>query len=210
VLTRQRRDEFGVYIHVPFCRHRCDYCAFATWSDRDHVILDYMAALRVDVERAVSRGMERVDTVFVGGGTPTRVPPELLMECLASLPLADGAEVTVECNPDDVSLDMMRAYRDGGVNRVSLGVQSMVPHVLHSLGRTHQPANVRSAVDFAREAGIDRVNLDIIYGVAGESADDWRTTVENAIALAPTHVSAYGLTIRSWNTVGGHAGPAPR
>lgn len=191
------RDEFGVYIHVPFCRHRCDYCAFATWSDRDHAILDYMSALRADIKRAVGGGLPRVDTVFVGGGTPTRVPAELLMECIGSLPLATGAEVTVECNPDDVTLDMMRTYRDGGVNRISLGVQSMVPHVLQSLGRTHDPANVRNAADAVHEAEISRLNLDVIYGVAGESVDDWRTTVENAIALEPTHVSAYGLTIEA-------------
>jgi oxygen-independent coproporphyrinogen-3 oxidase len=190
-------DEFGVYIHVPFCRHRCDYCAFATWSDRDHVILDYMAALRADIARTVAGGMARVDTVFVGGGTPTRVPAELLMECLAELPLSDDAEVTVECNPDDVSLDVMRAYCDGGVNRISLGVQSMVPHVLQSLGRTHNPVNVQSAVEAVRGAGIEHLNLDIIYGVAGESVADWRYTVENVMALSPTHISAYGLTIEA-------------
>ena len=185
---------FGVYIHIPFCRHRCDYCAFATWTDRDHVIGDYLDALRIDIARA---SLDPVTSVFVGGGTPTRVPADGLASVLAVIPLARGAEVTVECNPDDVTVEMMRTYAAAGVNRVSIGVQSMVPPVLASLGRTHVPANVRHAVAAVREAGIPTFNLDIIYGGAGESLDDWRVTLEGVLALQPPHVSAYALTIEA-------------
>lgn len=195
---------FGVYIHVPFCRHRCDYCAFATWSDRDHVISDYLDALRVDIARAVTRGLNRVDTVFVGGGTPNRVPADGLMECLAALPLATDAEVTVECNPDEVTLDSLLVYASAGVNRISLGVQSMQPHVLAALGRTHEPANVERAVAIVRESGIQEMNLDIIYGAAGESLDDWTQTVERTVKLSPTHVSAYGLTVEAGTPLAEH------
>jgi putative oxygen-independent coproporphyrinogen III oxidase len=185
---------FGVYIHIPFCRHRCDYCAFATWTDRDHLIGDYLAALRADIEAAA---LPPVTSVFVGGGTPTRVPAVDLAEVLSVVPLAGGAEVTVECNPDDVTHEMMRTYAAAGINRVSLGVQSMVPSVLASLGRTHLPANVERAVEATRAAGIATFNLDIIYGGAGETLADWRATLEGVLALRPPHVSAYALTIEA-------------
>lgn len=189
-------DTFGVYLHVPFCRHRCDYCAFATWDDKDDVVPAYMDALLADTRRAAV-DMGPVDTVFVGGGTPTRVPAQSLMDVIAALPLAPGAEVTVECNPDDVTDNMMAAFADGGVNRVSIGVQAMVPHVLATLGRTHDPDNVVRAVESARRAGVHNVNVDLIYGTAGESIADWERTVRTALSLAPTHLSAYGLTVEA-------------
>lgn len=185
---------FGVYVHIPFCSRRCDYCAFATWTDRDHLQERYLRALAVDIARHVDRP---VTSVFVGGGTPTRVDPALLAAALAAIPLADGAEVTVECNPDDVTAEMLRTYASAGVDRVSIGVQSMVPHVLASLGRWHAPANVVAAVDAIREVGLRSWNLDIIYGAAGETVDDWRRTVEAVAALDPPHVSAYALTVEA-------------
>jgi putative oxygen-independent coproporphyrinogen III oxidase len=185
---------FGVYIHIPFCRHRCDYCAFATWTDRDHVIDDYLDALRHDIDRAE---LGPVSSVFVGGGTPTRVPATDLASVLDAIPLAADAEVTVECNPDDVTVEMMQTYVAAGVNRVSLGVQSMVPSVLAALGRTHVPANVHRAVEAVRVAGLPTFNLDIIYGGAGESLNDWQATLDGVLALRPPHVSAYALTIEA-------------
>jgi oxygen-independent coproporphyrinogen-3 oxidase len=189
-----RPEPFGVYIHIPFCRHRCDYCAFATWTDRDHVIDDYLDALRLDIERA---SLPPVASVFVGGGTPTRVPAAGLAAVLDVIELADGAEVTVECNPDDVTPEMMKTYAAAGVNRVSIGVQSMVPSVLASLGRTHLPTNVAQAVSAVRAAGISTFNLDIIYGGAGETLDQWKATLRGVLALEPPHVSAYALTIEA-------------
>lgn len=185
---------FGVYLHVPFCAHRCDYCAFATWTDRGHLVHRYLDAVRADIVRAT---MPMATSVFVGGGTPTLVPADALAEVIESIPVANGAEVTVECNPDDVTVQMLRTYRQAGVNRVSIGVQSMVGHVLASLGRTHVPDNVRRAVDAVREAGIPTFNLDLIYGAAGESLDDWRATLDAALALDPPHVSAYALTVEA-------------
>ena len=136
-----------------------------------------------------------VTSIFGGGGTPSLVPPEDLVAVLDAVPRRAGCEVTVECNPDTVTPELVEAYASGGVNRVSLGVQSMVDHVLHGLGRTHDPANVRRAVGLVRAAGIPTFNLDLIYGGAGESVDDWRRTVEDALALNPPHVSAYALTV---------------
>lgn len=189
--------DFGVYVHVPFCRHRCDYCAFATFTDRDHLMVRYVEAVRADVQRARAEGMPAADTVFVGGGTPTRLDPRLLMSILDEVPCVSDAEVTVECNPDDVSDEMFAIYVDHGVNRVSFGVQSMQSHVLAALGRTHDPDNVRRGVDAARRAGLTNFNLDVIYGARGESVADWERTIRSVVELDPPHVSAYGLTVEA-------------
>lgn len=186
----------GVYVHIPFCASRCDYCAFATWTDRHHLTGEYLRALGRQIDRAVDAGeLEPVTSVFVGGGTPTLVPADELVAVLARIPLAPGAEVTVEANPDSVTAESLATYRAGGVTRMSFGVQSMVPHVLDALGRTHDPDNVERAVAGARAAGFDTFNLDLIMGGAGESVDDWAATLEAVVALDPPHVSAYCLTV---------------
>ena len=190
-------DPFGVYIHIPFCTKRCDYCAFATWTDRPHLIGAYLEALRADIAAAVSGGMKPATSVFVGGGTPSLVPAEGLAAVLAAIPLVADAEVTVECNPDDVTPALFETYARAGVTRVSIGVQSMVPHVLAKLGRTHDPANVHRAVAAARSVGLATFNLDVIYGTAGETLADWRTTLEGILELDPPHVSAYALTVEA-------------
>jgi putative oxygen-independent coproporphyrinogen III oxidase len=180
---------------VPFCAARCDYCAFATWTDRHDLQDAYLEACRLDVERHVEAGMPLATSVFVGGGTPSLVAPSALARVLAAIPRAPGCEVTVECNPDTVTAELAAVYAEVGVNRVSLGVQSMVHHVLASLGRTHSPANVGRAVELVRSVGIDAFNVDLIYGAAGETLDDWRRTLELALELEPPHVSAYALTV---------------
>ena len=188
---------FGVYVHIPFCASKCEYCAFATWTDRHHLVDVYLAAVRTEIAQAVDAGLPVADTVFVGGGTPTLVPADGLASVIASIPVREGSEVTVECNPDDVTVDLLNTYRAAGVNRVSLGVQSMSAHVLASLGRTHDQANVERAVQAIKESGMPSFNLDLIYGAAGESVDDWQATVEAALAFEPPHISAYGLTVEA-------------
>ncbi|CAN5884867.1 radical SAM family heme chaperone HemW [soil metagenome] len=187
---------FGLYLHVPFCRHRCHYCAFATWTDRHHLAERYLAACRRQITEAVAGGLPPVSSVFVGGGTPTLVDPHRLVDVLAAAPLAPDAEVTVECNPDDLTAGLARTYAAGGVTRLSVGVQSMVPEVLVALGREHDPANVRRAADAAHAAGL-RFNVDLVYGAKGETLDDWCATLDAAIALEPAHVSAYALTVEA-------------
>jgi oxygen-independent coproporphyrinogen-3 oxidase len=196
-MTVATEHPFGVYVHIPFCRSKCDYCAFATWTDRHHLTDAYVSALRDEIGAAVAEGMPVATSVFVGGGTPSMLEGELLSGLIAAIPVVDGAEVTVECNPDDVTVDLMRAYVRAGVNRVSLGVQSMAAHVLGSLGRTHDRRNVERAVAAVREAGMPTFNLDLIYGAAGESPADWEATVSSALVLEPPHVSAYALTIEA-------------
>jgi oxygen-independent coproporphyrinogen-3 oxidase len=139
--------------------------------------------------------MPPATSVFFGGGTPSLVPAADLMAVLDAVPRVAGAEVTVECNPDTVTAELLARYRDHGVTRVSLGVQSMVPHVLALLGRTHDPANVLRAVEAVRDAGLPTFNVDVIYGTVGETREDWEATLIAVLALAPPHVSAYGLTV---------------
>jgi putative oxygen-independent coproporphyrinogen III oxidase len=185
---------FGVYVHVPFCTRRCDYCAFATWDDRHHLVGAYVDALVAEITRAE---VPAATSVFFGGGTPSLLTPAQLGAVLDAISRVPGAEVTVECNPDTLDLAKLRGYRDVGVDRISLGVQSMVPHVLAVLGREHDPANVERAAHDLRAAGFATWNMDLIYGSVAESVDDWRATLERALALDPPHVSAYGLTVEA-------------
>lgn len=200
----------GVYVHVPFCSVRCGYCDFNTYTadelgGTDGPVGSSRAsfaegALReLDLaHRVLGHGAPAVSTVFVGGGTPTLLPAADLVRVLGGIRerfgLATDAEVTAEANPDSVTPSSLTTLREGGFTRVSIGMQSAVPAVLATLDRTHDPANVARAVAAARDAGL-AVSLDLIYGTPGESLEDWRASLEAAIALRPDHVSAYALTV---------------
>ena len=163
----------------------------------------YAAACRSELEAAVAAGMPEASSVFFGGGTPSLLPAELLVGILDAIPVAAGAEITVECNPDTVTDGLLRSYRAAGVNRLSFGVQSMVAHVLAGLGRTHEPDAVLTAVAAARGAGFANWSVDLIFGAAGETDDDWRRTLDQVLALDPPHVSAYALTIEAGTPLAG-------
>jgi putative oxygen-independent coproporphyrinogen III oxidase len=189
---------FGVYVHVPFCASRCDYCAFATWTDRDELMVAYAEACATELRRATrDEGLAPATSVYVGGGTPSRLPAALLAEILGAVVMAPDAEITAECNPEDATSERFARWRDAGVNRVSFGVQSMVPHVLESLGRRHGTTQVARAVALAAEAGFASVNVDIIMGAVAETDADIETTLDAVLALTPRpdHVSAYALTV---------------
>jgi len=197
---------FGVYLHVPFCRARCDYCAFATYTDRDELMVRYVDACAAEIERAGERGeLPPATSVFVGGGTPSRLPADELCRLLGAVPTAPGAEVTVECNPEDADAARFAAYRGAGVNRLSFGVQSTVPHVLAALGRRHGSHDGRRAVELAAEAGMASCNVDLIFGVAGETAADWARTLADVLSFdpVPPHVSAYALTVEPGTPLAG-------
>jgi coproporphyrinogen III oxidase-like Fe-S oxidoreductase len=189
---------YGVYVHIPFCRARCDYCAFATYTDRDHLMESYAAACLVELGRAgAEEGMPPASSVFFGGGTPSRLPADLLVEILDAVPRRPGAEVTVECNPEDADPSRLAAYRVGGVTRVSLGVQSTVPHVLAGLGRRHGSDQVVEAARAVAGAGFGSWSMDLIIGGAGETDADWERSLEDVLGLEspPPHLSAYSLTV---------------
>jgi oxygen-independent coproporphyrinogen-3 oxidase len=200
----------GVYVHVPFCRVRCGYCDFTTWTadelgpDAGASRAGYVDAALAEADLAVRvldrAGLPRrpLSTVFLGGGTPTELPAADLARLLAGLAdrfgLAAGAEVTTEANPDSVTPESLAGLAAAGYTRVSVGMQSAVPHVLAVLDRTHDPRRIPEVVRWARHAGL-AVSLDLIYGTPGESPADWRASLEVAVAAAPDHVSAYALTV---------------
>jgi putative oxygen-independent coproporphyrinogen III oxidase len=200
---------FGIYVHVPFCRTRCGYCDFNTYtaselgSGASAVGPTTYAKLAVEELRAARQALGARDlpvrTVFFGGGTPTLLPPSDLGAILTTIRTEFGldpaAEVTTEANPDSVDLESLTALREEGFNRVSFGMQSAVPHVLATLDRTHDPERVPAAVAWAREAGFGAVSLDLIYGTPGESLADWRRSIEAAVSMSPDHISAYALVV---------------
>ncbi|MDQ1203682.1 radical SAM family heme chaperone HemW [Microbacterium sp. SORGH_AS_0862] len=196
--------DFGVYIHVPYCRVRCGYCDFNTYTAdelRGHRRDDYPDDLSREIAlatRVLADVPRPAQTVFFGGGTPTLLSSAALGSMLHAVRegfgIAEGAEITVEANPDSVTPASLAELADAGVTRVSIGMQSSVPHVLAALDRTHDPANVAAAVAGARAAGLD-VSVDLIYGAPGESLADWRASVDAALALEPDHLSAYALII---------------
>ena len=198
---------FHAYVHIPFCKVRCGYCDFNTYtaselegakqSDYTDILI---AEIKFSEQVMANAGLPRrkLSTVFFGGGTPTLLPAADLVRILSSLREAfefvTGAEITTEANPDTVTAEYLRELRDGGFNRVSFGMQSSVPSVLATLERTHNPANVAVGVAAAKELAM-RTSVDLIYGAPGETLDEWRESVNVAIEMQPDHISAYALIV---------------
>jgi len=200
------RRPFGFYVHVPFCVSRCGYCDFNTYTAAELVggasrdSYPGQAAAEVRLARRVLGAADvPVSSVFIGGGTPTVLPPERLGEILRVIDgefgLAPGAEVTVEANPETVTEQDLVHLRDHGVSRMSFGMQSAQPHVLAVLDRVHEPGRPAQCVGWARAAGFEHVSLDLIYGTPGETDADWRRSLEAALAAGPDHISAYALIV---------------
>ena len=196
---------FGVYVHIPFCRHRCHYCDFNTYEGQDELHESYVDALVADIMRT-PQPERPATTVFFGGGTPTLLPPESLVRILRAIEerigVTSGAEITTEANPETVDERAFEALLEGGFNRFSLGVQSMAPNVLEGLGRTHSGARALRALADARRAGATDVNLDLIYGSVWERPGDWERTLNEVLATEPDHISAYALTIEEGTPLG--------
>ena len=190
---------FGVYVHIPFCLHRCLYCDFNTYEDLDALHGPYVDALEREI--VGSPQSPPATSVFFGGGTPTLLPPTALARILAAIRshigMEEGAEVTVEANPETVDARAFEALLAAGVNRFSIGVQSLEPGVLERLGRRHSTAAAIAAVRAARSAGVEDLNIDLIYGSPWETTSAWDHTLARAIELEPDHVSAYALTVES-------------
>ena len=197
---------FGVYVHVPFCRTRCGYCDFNTYTATELGGGASQAAYPGLVHREIGlaaqvlpRTNTKVSTVFFGGGTPTLLKPAELGGILRKLDdafgLHENAEVTVEANPETVDAATLGQLRSQGVSRISFGMQSSEPHVLRILDRQHEPGRPQRCARWAREAGFEHVSLDLIYGTPGESDDDWRRSLDAALAAEPDHISAYALIV---------------
>ncbi|MFM2096288.1 MAG: hypothetical protein RIS70_3412 [Planctomycetota bacterium] len=196
---RRGKTPRAAYVHVPFCRHRCGYCNFTLVAGRDDLMPEYIRAIELELAELEAPGQapREVDTIFLGGGTPTHLPPAMLTNLLEVVrhrfALATGAEFSVEANPLDMTPERVDRLQAAGVTRISLGAQSFDADKLRVLERDHDAVAIRSAVDLARSAGF-HVAIDLIFGVPGESPEMWRRDLEEAVALQPDHLSTYGLT----------------
>lgn len=202
-LTVTPGTAFGIYVHVPFCASRCGYCDFNTYTPTELGTMTprrWLTALRQELERAdTAVGAVPVDTVFVGGGTPSLLGSDGLAEVLDAVrehfALAPGAEVTTEANPESTSPEFFAAIRAAGYTRVSLGMQSAAPRVLAVLDRVHSPGRAPAAAREARAAGFEHVSIDLIYGTPGESDADLTASVDAALDAGVDHLSAYALVV---------------
>jgi putative oxygen-independent coproporphyrinogen III oxidase len=189
---------FGVYVHIPFCRHRCHYCDFNTYEGQDDLHAAYVDALAREVQQC-SLDTRVVSSIFFGGGTPTLLPVPHLRRLLSAIKerfqVASDAEITIEANPETVEEASFEALLEAGFNRFSIGIQSLAPGVLAQLGRRHDSETALAALHAARRAGVENLNADLIYGSPWESAQDWHSTLESVVELGPEHLSAYALTI---------------
>ena len=210
----------SLYLHIPFCQRKCPYCDFNTYAGLNRLFEPFTAALTREIaEAGAARGRPAVRTLFLGGGTPTVLPAALLARiidaCRAAFDLLPDAEITSEANPGTVDVSRFTALRQMGINRLSMGVQSFDPAELTFLGRIHSAGEAATAFQAARAAGFDNINLDFIYGLPDQSPTTWRRTLEQAIALAPEHLSLYSLTIEEgtpfgeWAAAGRLAQPSP-
>lgn len=190
------RQRAGIYVHIPFCRHRCTYCAFNTYAGLDRLIPDYIEALCAELASAPPA---RAETLYFGGGTPSLLSPEQVEAVLRAVDSAFGlpsdAEVTIEANPGTVDAGRLRRLRQLGVSRLSLGVQSAHADELRLLSRLHTWDQAVEAVRAAREAGFENINLDLIYGLPGQTRSRWERSLKAVLALSPEHLSLYALSV---------------
>ena len=208
-------SNLAFYVHIPYCVRRCGYCDFNTYTpaelsisnDLSETSRSYIDLLIKELEFArETTGLAVVPTIFFGGGTPTLMESADLGRVISAISdhyeLSPHAEITTEANPDTVTKEKLASLREAGFNRISFGMQSAVPHVLKSLDRTHNPENVLKATTWAREVGFNEVSVDLIYGTAGESLADWELTIDTALSLPISHISAYALIVESGTKLG--------
>jgi oxygen-independent coproporphyrinogen-3 oxidase len=195
-------EGISLYLHIPFCTHRCSYCDFNTYAGQEKWIPDYIAALRTEIAQvsaACPHPLPPVHTIFFGGGTPSLIPAKLLAEVMQTIhthfDVHTDAEVTLEANPGTVSAESLTQLRAAGFNRLSMGMQSVNPEELTMLERQHDSFDVIQAVKWARQAGFDNINLDLIFGIPGQSLETWQHSLDFAAGLRPEHLSLYSLTV---------------
>ncbi len=210
-------EPLSFYIHIPYCVRRCGYCDFNTYTPAELQVSEDLTKIsnnhidlliaEADLARASVKTSAPIPTIFFGGGTPTLMEPIDLKRVLQHLEdkfgLAPDIEITIEANPDTVTKEKLAALREIGINRISFGMQSGVEHVLKVLDRTHNPANVSKATNWAKEVGFKEISVDLIYGAPSESIEDWQTTIITALELPITHISAYALIVEAGTKLAG-------
>ena len=192
------QDQISLYFHVPFCKKKCDYCHFYVIPDRDPFKSDYMEGLRLDWRNWQGVLLDRkICSVYFGGGTPSLLGPSRISEILSWVRnlrcFSNDIEITLEANPDDISFDLMKRYADAGINRVSVGVQSLDDSLLSMLSRQHNADKAKNSVLKVQEAGIGNISIDLMYDIPHQTAEQWEKTLDEALALPITHLSLYNL-----------------
>ena len=194
-------ENISIYIHIPFCEQRCAYCDFNTYAGVSELIPDYIEAVLKEIRTVVASNHEKlkIKSLYFGGGTPSLLPPRLIHKIIASVQsyfkVLPQVEITIEANPGTVSKNSLMEFSQGGVNRISFGMQSAHPNDLTLLERQHNFRDVQNSVKWAREAGIENINLDLIYGIPFQTIQRWEETLKGALGLRPAHLSLYSLTI---------------
>lgn len=198
-MSSPRQDIRHLYAHIPFCPTKCPYCAFVTHVGSTKLVTPYVQALQREISRRAVSLRGPLETVYLGGGTPSMLSPEQVGDVLTcvgrSFELAGGVEVTLEAHPNTVDDRSLEGYRAVGVNRLSMGIESLDPEVLMLAGRRYEVGRIAEVVRAVRRAGFDNVSLDLIYGLPGQTLDSWRDSLQNLLALGPDHVSSYPLSI---------------
>jgi oxygen-independent coproporphyrinogen-3 oxidase len=197
----------GLYIHVPFCSSKCNYCDFNSYAGKLELESDYFSSMKKEI--ALYRNEMKynlIDTIFIGGGTPSCVGhksiSDILTECRENYNIADDCEISIESNPGTLGIEKLTAYRQSGINRISIGLQSYQDNLLKCLGRRHSPAEFISCIQLSKQAGFSNINADVIFGIPGQTMEDWKETLKVLVDLDITHISAYSLKIEEGTKFG--------
>ena len=193
-------NKFSLYIHVPFCKEKCYYCDFSSFAHKEDRIQDYFLALETQIEKESVYYKNRViDTIFIGGGTPSFVNGKYIfriLECVKNnFCLDDNAEITIEANPKTVDRDKLSFYKESGINRISLGVQAVQDRILRMLGRIHTFEDAKESIALIKRAGFRNFNVDTMFALEGQSIGDWEETLAQVVSMYPTHISTYALIV---------------
>ncbi|HHW48159.1 MAG TPA: oxygen-independent coproporphyrinogen III oxidase [Clostridiaceae bacterium] len=205
--TQKNDNTLGLYIHIPFCKSKCYYCDFFSFAGREDIIYPYFQALKNEIESYKGiLGNYKIGTVYIGGGTPSVVDAncirELINNCRKHFNIEPGAEISIEANPGTLSFDKLATYLDTGINRLSIGMQAWQDRLLESIGRIHRSGEFIENFELARKAGFTNINVDLIFGLPGQTFDDWTETVDNVAELKPSHISCYSLKIEEGTVFG--------
>ena len=200
-------NKTGLYIHVPFCGSKCNYCDFNSYVGKLDLAEEYFACMKKEIDLYRDEMVfNNIGTIFIGGGTPTCVEPKYLGEiidtCRKKYNVSESCEITIESNPGTITDEKLRAYRQYGINRISIGLQASQEHLLNYLGRKHTSEDFIASVKMAKKAGFDNINADIIFGIPGQTLEDWKETLQMVTELELTHISAYDLKIEEGTRFG--------
>ncbi|MHB8062006.1 MAG: radical SAM family heme chaperone HemW, partial [Ruminiclostridium sp.] len=197
----------GLYIHVPFCSSKCNYCDFNSYAGKLNYTKEYFNSMEKEIKHYYNE-MEYnlIDTIFIGGGTPSYVDHKyignILATCRAGFNITEDCEISIESNPGTLDIEKLMAYKRNGINRISIGLQAYQSNLLKYLGRQHSPEDFISSIEFAKKAGFSNINADVIFGIPGQTMEDWIETLKVLVDLEITHISAYSLKLEEGTRFG--------